>query len=109
MDNPKALGRCVKKTVGGFSQKQLEKFSGTLHAYRELDKTRLRLLGHVAKTDVRIAAQSGVLDCSAVPAHKDKCLQVADFVAWACYMKYEHGEERYFDTIADKILHEYQI
>ncbi|MDR0518825.1 MAG: hypothetical protein LBG82_02045, partial [Clostridiales Family XIII bacterium] len=53
VDNPKALGRCVKKTVGGFSQKQLEKFSGTLHAYRELDKTRLRLLGHVAKTDVR--------------------------------------------------------
>jgi hypothetical protein len=53
-DTPKELARCVKKTVQGFSARQISKFPGTLHAYRELDKTRLRLLGFIAKTDAKI-------------------------------------------------------
>jgi hypothetical protein len=53
-DNPKELERCVKKTIRGFSQNQLEKFTGTLHAYKELNRTRLRLLTYVARTNAKI-------------------------------------------------------
>jgi hypothetical protein len=53
-DDPKKLERCVKKTIRGFSQNQLEKFTGTLHAYNELDRTRFRLLTYIAQTDVKI-------------------------------------------------------
>jgi hypothetical protein len=54
-DKPKDIERSIKKTVQGFSPNQIKKFSGTLHAYRELDKTRLRLLNYLARTDIKIA------------------------------------------------------
>ena len=36
-------------------------------------------------------------------APSDICLQVADYCSWAIFRKWEHGDERAFQLIADKI------
>jgi hypothetical protein len=33
-----------------------------------------------------------------------KALQAADYVAWAIFQKYEHGEQRFCDIIAEQII-----
>jgi hypothetical protein len=38
-----------------------------------------------------------------------KELQAADFIAWAFYQKYEHGNERYYAIIREKIVSEEMI
>jgi len=37
----------------------------------------------------------------------DKCLQAVDFVSWALWQKYEFGNQKYSDMIANKIAREY--
>lgn len=39
----------------------------------------------------------------------DKCLQVADFVSWAFWQKYEKGDATYSDLLAKKIIGEYEM
>lgn len=40
------------------------------------------------------------------PSHTEKCLQAVDFVSWAIYRKYEHGDYEYYEIIKNKIISE---
>lgn len=37
---------------------------------------------------------------------QEKALQAVDFVSWAIFRKYEHGDATYYDIIKDKIIEE---
>ncbi len=39
----------------------------------------------------------------------DPCLQVADYCAWAIQRKWERGDRRSYDLIANKITYEYEL
>jgi hypothetical protein len=43
------------------------------------------------------------------PSNAEKGLQVADFVSWSLYQKYERGISVYADIIADLIVGEYEL
>jgi len=36
----------------------------------------------------------------------EKSLQIVDFVSWAIFRKYEHGDESYYEMIKEKIVEE---
>jgi len=40
------------------------------------------------------------------PSHTEKCLQAVDFISWAIYRKYEHGDYEYYEIIKNKIIGE---
>ena len=42
-------------------------------------------------------------------AHSDPCLQVADYCCWAIGRKWERGDSRSYDLIADKIETEFDL
>lgn len=42
------------------------------------------------------------------PAESDPCLQVADYVTWAAQRKYERGDTKSYELIADKISTEFR-
>ncbi len=37
------------------------------------------------------------------PSESDRCLQAVDFIAWAIFQKYEHGNGEYYKIIENKI------
>ena len=41
-----------------------------------------------------------------IPSYHCKELQAADGVAWAIWQKYEHGDDRFYRIIADKVIME---
>lgn len=43
------------------------------------------------------------------PSHCDPCLQVADYCAWAIQRKWERGDSRSYDLIADRVTYEYDL
>jgi hypothetical protein len=50
---------------------------------------------HAAKIEVEIK-----------PPHTEKCLQLVDFVSWAIFRKYEHGDDFYANLIKSSIVEE---
>ena len=44
-----------------------------------------------------------------MPCHADPCLQVADYCAWAIQRKWERGDSRSYDIIANRISYEYDL
>ncbi|MCL2316991.1 MAG: DUF3800 domain-containing protein [Actinomycetia bacterium] len=53
-DDPRLVARAVKKVFAGFTQTQVRRSHGVLHAYKEDDRTRRKLLGLLAGLDVRV-------------------------------------------------------
>lgn len=43
------------------------------------------------------------------PCNSDPCLQLADYCAWAIQRKWERGDERSYELIADRITREYDL
>lgn len=40
------------------------------------------------------------------PSHSEKCLQAVDFISWAIFRKYEHGDYEYYEMIKSRIIGE---
>jgi hypothetical protein len=74
------------------SQRETNKFLN--HNFKQYLKDKV-LIKH--KLPIKIEIKS---------SHQEKCLQVADFVSWAIFRKYEHGDESYYDIIKTKIFEE---
>lgn len=65
---------------------------------------------HEAITDVVKRVTPTVEYCVAAwTANSDPCLQVADYCCWAVQRKWERGDERSYELIADKIMSEFDV
>jgi hypothetical protein len=53
-DNPQPVAKAVKKVFAGFSKTQVKRSHGVLHAYKEDEATRRKLLRFVAALNVEI-------------------------------------------------------
>jgi hypothetical protein len=50
-----------------------------------------------------------MVSVSLLASHDNKSLQVADFVAWALFRKFERGDSQFYDMIRDKIVGEMEF
>lgn len=67
-------------------------------------ETSKRLQNKLKKT-----LEDGRVSVEIAPAQTDTCLQLADFVSWSFYRKYERSDGDYIEIIRDKIGGEYEL
>lgn len=72
-------------------------------------KKKQHLLTQAIEEVVGQTVRSTRVQVHAWPAASDPCLQVADYCCWAIGRKWERGDTRSYDLIADKIASEFDL
>ncbi|MGH2748127.1 MAG: DUF3800 domain-containing protein [Actinomycetota bacterium] len=71
-------------------------------------KRKKQAIHHAVADVVRQVSPTVIFHTAFWPAISDPCLQVADYATWAIQRKYERGDTRSHDLIADKIASEFE-
>lgn len=96
------LGRLIDKKL--FKTSQINLIAAQRETNKILNEQFQSYTFHKVKKDHAIH-----INVDIKPPSKEKCLQVADFVSWASFRKYEYNDSGFYDIISEKVIEDREL